>query len=360
MIYRERFWEEDYWTRFGERVWYLFKVSTSLIGILGNDESTPYVELTAKLAKYIVEKLSEYVEVEEPVGSSVIGAELVTEYMRSLADFAIGKDYTVTLAWVFRNITFEYARASFDQISEDPRRFDYLADILGLRVIYEPPELLTGGEIDLSLYHAPGHMDHVELSLRAKSLGKGRFKYVVTLTDKFVPEESSIGALIVRLGLLAWEMLRRKPGIMAIYDTIDARTTYLELATSRIPPKATEVIESHGIGVLGDGRIFIFKREYVDTDGNIIVVVESETYTMGTPVHKACKETVYSWKGPLIHIHKFCTQTDLLLQETKYEIEDTDRKINVVEFVRGIQPYIFLGLWDLILYDDKTMLYTRI
>jgi len=203
-------------------------------------------------------------------------------------------------------------------------------------------------------------MDHVELSLRAKSLGKGRFKYVVTLTDKLVPEESSICALIVRLGLLAWEILRRKPGIMAIYDTIDARTTYLELATSKIPPKAAEVIESHGIGVLGDGKIFIFKKEYIDTDGNIIAVIESDTYTVGVPVPKACKEAVYSWKGPLIHIHRLCTQTNLLLQETKYEIENTDRKINVVEFLRGIQPYIFLGLWDIILYEDKTILYSRI
>ncbi len=362
MVYTEKFWLDTYWIRFGERVWRLFKTSTVLIGMLGTDESARYVELTAILTKYLVEKLSEYVELEEPEASGAVGAALITEYMRSIADFAIGKDPTVTLAWVFKNITFEYARASFDTIAEDPRRFDYLADILGLRVIYEPPELLTGGEIDLSLYHAHGYLDKIKINPGVISLGGSRFKYVLRITDEFKPEEESIGSLIIKLGLLAWEILRRKPGILAIYDTVDARSTYLELATGKIPPRSAEIVESLDLGVLGDGKIYTVKDEHMNDKGEINIVFESDQYTVGVPMPRACRDVVYGFKGPLVYSGDLCLESDILLREYKYEInEPSSKKTSVIEFLRGIQPYVFLGLWDFLLTDKgDIILYTRI
>ncbi len=362
MVYTEKFWQDTYWIRFGERVWRLFKTSTTLIGMLGSDESVRYVELTAVIAKYLVEKLSEYVEMEEPESSGAMGAALITEYMRSVADFAIGKNPTVTLAWVFRNITFEYARASFESITEDPRRFDYLADILGLKVIYEPPELLTGGEIDLSLYHAPGYLDHITIHPGVVSLGGGRFKYILRITSEFKPEEESVGSLIVKLGLLAWEILRRKPGILAIYDTVDARSAYLELASGKIPSKAAEIVESLGLGVLGDGKIYTVKEESMNDKGEINIVFHSDQYTVRVPMPKACRDAVYGFNGPLVYAGAICLESDILLRENKYTIKDpAEKKTSIVEFLRGVQPYIYLGLWDIMITErGSIILYTRI
>ncbi len=360
MVFREKFWEDSYWSNFGSSVWLLFKTSTLLLNILGSDESARYVEKTALLAKYIVEKLSEFIDIEEPEEPGARGADLVTLYMRMMADLAIGKNPTVTLAWIFRNISFEYARASFETIRDDPRRFDYLANILGLRVIYEPPELLTGGEIDLSLYHAPGYLDNLVFKARAESLGGGRFKYILEIGEKVDLEKQSVGALIVRLGLLSWEILGRKPGIFSIYEATDARTMYLELASTKIPTRARELVEEKDIIALGSDKIYFFKDEYIGENSSINLVYESDTYQAGVPMPKACSRSIYSFKGPLVFTTSLCASTDLLLRETKVEMGKEERKTNIVEFLRGIHPYIFLGVWDLLILEDKILLISRI
>ncbi len=360
MVYRERFWEDEYWSRFGSNIWLLFKTSNLLLQTLGTDESASYVEKTALLTKYIVEKLSEYVDIEEPEPPGATGADLITYYMRMIADLAIGKNPTVTLVWVLRNISFEYIRASFDTVREDPSRFDYLANILGLQVVYEPPELLTGGEIDLSLYHAPGYLDNIVLKPRAESTGGGRFKYVLEITENINFEKQSIASLIIRLGLLSWEILRKKPGIFSIYETTDARSTYLELASAKIPSRAVELVEEIGLNVLGTGKIYIFKDEYLGENSSINLVYETDTYQVSVPVPKACLEALYELRGPLVFSGDFCLSTDILLKDTKYELGDVKRKTNVVEFLRSIHPYIFLGLWDLVFLGNKILLVSRI
>lgn len=360
MVYNEIFWEDSYWARFGENVWRLFKISVELASILGKDEALDYVNTTALISKYIVEKLSEHVELEEPEPPGVRDAFLVTEYMKAIADFAIGKNPTVTLAWVMRNITYEYIRVHFESVYEKPERFDYLANILGLEQIYEPPELLTGREIDLTFYHAPGYLDHIDIKPGVEHAGGGRFRYVLEIRDNPVFEKASIGSLIAKLGLLSWEILRRKPGILSIFETTDARNLYLELAISKIPPQASEIIESRSIHVLGDGRIYYFRDERIESDGTLKLIFVSDQYNVGVPIPKACRDVVYELKGPLVYIYEVCLETDLLLRENKHSISDeSSRKINVVEFLRGIQPYVFLGLWDLVFKDDKFIVFSR-
>ncbi len=360
MVYEEHFWEDDYWSRFGKEVWRLFKVSSELIGVLGKDEATDYVNTAAMLSKYIVEKLSEHVEIEEPEPPGVRDALLVTEFMKTIADFAIGKNPVTTLAWIMRNITYEYIRVNFESIYEKPERFDYLVNILGLEQIYEPPELLTGREIDLSFYHAPGYLDNTDILPGVEHAGGGRFRYVLKIRDRPDYEKMSIGALIVKLGLLSWEILRRKPGILSIFETTDARTLYLELAATKIPPQATEIIESKGIHVLGDGRIYYFKDEKFEPDGGITITLISDQYNVGVPIPKACRDSIYELRGPLVYIYEICLETDLLLRENKYSLsKEPSKKLNVVEYLRGIQPYIYLGVWDLVFKDNKFIVVSR-
>jgi hypothetical protein len=196
----------------------------------------------------------------------------------------------------------------------------------------------------LSIYHAAGFLDKPAFDVGAISLGGGRFRYVLKVTDTFKPSEEGIGSLIVRLGLLAWEVLRRKPGILAIYDTVDARSTYMELAIGKIPPKSAEIIESRDIGALGDGKIFTFKDDRIDEKGNIIVTFQSDDYKVEVPVPKACRDAAYTFKGPLVYKNSVCTETDILLKDNKYNISETNNKLNAIEFLRGIQPHIFLGV----------------
>ena len=361
MVYEEKFWEEDYWSRFGTSVWALFKISVELLNILKEDECVPYVNTVIQLTKHIVEKLSEYVEIEEPEPPGARDAMLVTQFMRTLADFAIGKNPTVTLAWVFRNVTFEYVRASFNTIYEKPERFNYLASILDLKQVYQPPELLTGGEIDLSFYHLNGYLENPIIEPLVEPASGGRFKYILRIRDKPDFGKSGVGALIVRLGMLAWEILREKPGILAIFETVDARSLYFDLARSRIPARATEIVESLAIHVLGDGKIYRFREEKVEADGTITLTFVSDEYNMGVPIPKSCRNVVYEFKGPLVHAYEFCQETDLLFRENKYEVSgEAKKKMNVVEFLRGIQPYLFLGVWDMFYLGDKFILFSRI
>ncbi len=355
------FWREEYWSRFARDVWRLFIISNELASILGHDEAAGYVEATALLTKHIVEKLSEYVEVEEPEHPGVTGAMLVSEYMKSLAEYAIGKNPVVTLAWVFRNITFEYARANYEEIREKPERFDYLAEILGLEPVYEPPELLTGGEIDLRLYHAVGHLDNVVFEPGSEHLGGNRFRYVFRIKDMIDYGKASIAALIIRLGMLSWEILHSKPGILSIFETTDARSMYLELASTKIPPLAHEIVETRGINVLGDGKVFYIRSERIDSDASINMEFFSDTYDVNVPMPKACRSAVYRINGPLVYSYDLCLSTDILLKENSYGFGDDARnRLNIVEFLRGIQPYVYLGVWDLVFIDDKILLYTRI
>ena len=361
MVYDEKFWEEDYWSRFGSEVWSLFKTAVELTSVLREDECLPYVNAVINVSKNIVEKLSEHVELEEPEPPGARDATLVTEFMRKIAGFAIGKNPTVTLAWVFRNVTYEYVRSSFDSIAEKPERFDYLASILGLKQVYQPPEILTSGEIDLSLYRISDYMENITIETSVEPGSGGRFKYVLRVRDKPELEKSSIGSLIIRLGMLAWEILRSKPGILAIFETVDARTLYLDLARSRIPARSTELVEALALHVLGDGKIYRFREEKIESDGSITLTFISDDYNVGVPIPKACRNVVYEFKGPLVHVYELCEETDLLLRETKYSVGDSvKKKFNVVEFLRAIQPYIFLGVWDTALIGDKFIIFSRV
>jgi hypothetical protein len=98
MVYGERFWEDTYWSSFGVRVWRFFKTCASLMDMLGTDESSKYVELATLISKHLVEKLSEYVKLEEPESPGAVGGGAYHEVHEGLADFSIGKDPTVTLA----------------------------------------------------------------------------------------------------------------------------------------------------------------------------------------------------------------------------------------------------------------------
>uniref|UniRef100_A0A7C4DAC5 Uncharacterized protein n=1 Tax=Staphylothermus marinus TaxID=2280 RepID=A0A7C4DAC5_STAMA len=354
MVYEDKFWEEEYWSVFGSRVWRIFKICNELIPIIGKDESIEYINTITQLSKYIVEKLSEKVEIEEPEDIGLKDIQLVIEFMKSIADIAIGKNTTVTLAWITRNITYEYIRANFTTIREKPDRFDYLASILDLTKLYDPPDLLKTSEVDLTMYHATGYLDNVEIESSIESVKGGRFRYVVKIRDKVNYEKDSLGSLIIRLGLMAWEILRRKPGIFSIFETIDPRNMYLEIARSRVPVKAHEIVETKSIQILGDGKVYSFKDEKIETDGSITITLASDQYSTSVPMPVACRTSVYELKGPLVYAYNFCQETDLLFKNTRYLIENEFRnRFNVVEFLRGIQPYIFLGLWDQIFIENS-------
>jgi len=362
LVYEEQFWISKYWSKFAGDVWSLFKVSVELLGLLGSEEETSkYINLSALLTKHIVEKLSKYVEVEEPPSPGVKDAYLVVEFMKKISDFAIGKNPVVTLAWIFKNITYEYARVNFVSIAEKPERFDYLAKILELEEKYTPPEILTGREIDLTFYHAKGYLDHVELKVTIEHFGKGRFRYAVMFIDKPDFEKDSLASLIIRLGLLSWELLRSKPGILSIFDTVDARAQFLELAQSKIPSKAREIVESRPIRAVGDGKIFSLAEERIAPDGSILFKLVSDQYGVTVPMPKACRDVIYEYRGALVNVYEVCVETDILLRETKYSFSEQPlRKLNVIEYMRGIQPFIYLGLWDILYYSDKHILITRI
>lgn len=355
LVYEDKFWEDEYWSGFGSRVWRLFKVGVELLSIVGKDESSSYINTVVQLSKSIVEKLSERVEIEEPEDVGARDVMLVVEYMRSLAELAIGRDSTVTLAWVFRNTTFEYARASFTSIRERPERFDYLANILDLEKVYEPPDLLKSGEVDLSFYHATGYLDNVEIESSVEPMKGGRFRYIVKFRDRVDYERDGLGSLIVSLGLMSWETLRSKPGILAIFETIDPRSMYLEIARSRVPTKALEIVETRAIQALGDGKIYSLREERVEPDGTITITLASDQYSAGVPLPVACRAAVYELRGPLVYSYDFCQETDLLFRNTRHIFEKEHRnKYNVVEFLRGIQSYLFLGLWDQIFIDNRS------
>jgi len=360
VVYEERFWEDEYWSRFGSGVWLLYKLSIEVSALLKNDESLPYVNLIAELSKNIVEKLSEHVELEEPESPGGRDVSLVIEFMRRVAEYAIGKNPTVTLAWVMRCITYEYARASFTSIAEKPERFAYLAEILGMERVYQPPELLTGGLVDLALYRFKGYLEKplIEAGVEVKS--GGRFRYAIRISEKLDTSKASIGSLIVWLGLTSWELLRSKHGILAMFETTDARALYIDIARTRVPVKAVEITERLGLQVMGDGRIFKLRDERISGDRSITLTYVSDEYSVGIPMPKACRDVVYEFAGPIVQIHEFCSEADMLLREVKWSINSSvKRKVNVVEFMRGIQPYIFLGLWDLVLLDNGFVLLTR-
>lgn len=362
MVYDEQFWLDKYWSKFAGDTWGLFKISVELLGLIsGEEEVSRYVNLSAQLSKHIVEKLSRYVEVEEPPAPGVKDAYLIVEFMKKISEFVIGKNPVVTLTWIFKNITFEYARVNFVSIAEKPERFDYLAKILELEEKYTPPEILTGREIDLTFYHAKGYLDHVELSGLVEHFGKGRFRYAILITDKPDFEKDSLASLIIRLGLLSWELLKSKPGILSIFDTIDAKAQFLEMAQSKIPSKAREIVDSKPIRVIGDGKIFSLAEEKVGPDGSIVFKLTSDQYGVTVPMPKACRDALYEYRGALVNVYEICVETDILLRETKCSFsEQPARKLNVIEYMRGIQPFVYLGLWDIIFQGDKHLLITRI
>jgi len=361
MVYDQPFWMDSFWSSFGTFVWRLFKISTELSSIIGSDESTEYINTIALISKHIVEKLSEHVDIEEPEEPGARDAYLVSEFMKNMAELAIGKNPVTTLAWVMRNITFEYARVNFEPIYEKPERFDYLSKMIGLELVYQPPELLTGREIDLSFYHLPGYLDNVEIEPSVDHAGGGRFRYVLKIREKTDFEKSSIGALIARLGLISWDLLRHKPGILSVFETTDARSMYLELAVSKIPPQASEIIESRAIHVFGDGKIYYFRDEKMGPDGSIHITFQSDQYNVSIPMPKACRDSLYELKGPLVYVYEICVESDMLLREYKYGFgKEPVKKLNIVEYLRGIQPYIFLGLWDIVSIDNRFMLISRI
>lgn len=362
MVYEDRFWEDEYWTSFASRVWRLFKICNELIPILGRDESIEYINTVTQLSKRIVEKLSEKVEVEEPEDTGLRDIQLIIEFMKTLAELSIGRDTTITIAWIMRNITFEYARSSFTTIRERPDRFDYLTNILDLVKIYDPPELLKTSEVDLTLYHANGYLDNVEVEPSIESTKGGRFRYIVRIRDRVDYEKDGLGSLIIRLGLISWEILRSKPGILSIFETIDARNMYLEMARSRIPTKASEIIETRSIQALGDGKIYSFRDEKIEHDGAITITLVSDQYSASVPLPVACRTSVYELKGPLVYAYNFCEETDLLFRNTKYSIDNEYRaRFNAIEFLRGIQPYIYLGVWDQVfISNNKFIIISRI
>lgn len=361
MVYQEQFWLDKYWSDFGKKTWRLFKTSVELLGVLGeSDEASKFVNLAALLAKHIVEKLSKHVDVEEPEFSGSKDAYLVVDFMKEIADFAIGKNPTVTLTWLLRNVSFEFVRVNFNTVMEKPERFDYLIKILGFKEIYTPPEILTGREIDLTFYHAPGYLDNVEVKTGVEHVGKGKFKYIIELIDKPNFENNSLASLITRLGLLSWEILRSKPGILSIFETVDAKAQFLELAQTKIPSKSREIVESRSIHALGDGRVYHIAEERVTPEGSILIKLVSDQYNVGIPMPKACRDAVFEFKGAIINVYEVCLETDIVLRETKHSYSSEPvRKLNVIEYIRGIQPLVYLGLWDIVYINGKHMLIAR-
>ncbi len=360
MPFQPRFWEDKFWVSLGERLWALFELARATLELVEGDDSEPYVRAAAVISKKLVEGIGEKFELEEPVVGELTGARLVTEYMRLLSSFSIGRDEAVTLAWTTRFITAEYAFASFDFFSEKPENFDRWVALTGAEVFYEPPAIFRGGEIDLTIYHYPGYLDNPSIEASAEHAGEGRFRYRVRIVEAGGGRES-IGALLAKIGLVAWATLHDMPGILSVFRATDARSIYLERAATRIPSEAQELYESMNIGSLGDSKPFFFVAEGVDRDGRVWMEYRCEPEKLGYPVPRKCSDAVYLIKGALVWRERLCLETNLTLTKTEHRIEASEQgRINVLEMLRGLSPYIFLGLIDVVkLGGKKFMLVSR-
>ncbi len=361
MPFEPKFWEDSFWVSLGNRVWYLFEYAVRSLDVLGDDDSGEYVRACAELSKGIVEKLSEYFELSEPVVPEMGGAEAVIEFMRNLAEFCIGRDHAITLAWTTRFITIEYVLASYPILKSKPDYLDKLFEILGSDVVYEPPSLFRSGEIDLTVYGFPGYLDDVSIEVSSVRKDKEQFVYKVLFRDKsFNVDKQSLGSLLIKLGLLAWHILSRKPGILSIFETTDARTIYLERASTRIPSEARDSMESIDLGFFGDGRKFYFEDEYIGEGGHVIVY-RSDPYKAAYPIPKACKEAFYYIKGGVVYKKSICMETTLTLSKTTQSFsEQPGWKANILQFLRTLSPYIFLGIVDIVkLKSDQWVLVMR-
>ncbi len=360
MPFRPRFWEDGFWVNLGERLWGLFELARATLELVEGDDSEPYVRAAAVVSKRLVELIGEKFELEEPVLGEFTGARLVTEYMRLLASFSIGRDEAVTLAWTTRFITAEYALASYEFFKEKPENLDRWIALTGAEVFYEPPALFRGGEIDLTIYHYPGYLEDPVIEPRAEHAGEGKFRYRVRITEKPGGRES-IGGLLAKIGLVAWATLHDMPGILSVFRATDARTIYLERAGTRIPSEAAELYDTMGMASLGDGKPYYFTGEGVDRDGRVWLEYASEPEKLGFPVPRKCSNSVYEIKGALVIRERLCLETNLSLTKTSYTIEATElQRLNVLEALRCLSPYIFLGLIDVVkLGGKKIMLVSR-
>ena len=362
MSFEPKFWEDKFWEETGNRVWYLFEYAVRSLDVLSDDDSGEYVRACAEISKGIVEKLSEYVDLSEPTIPEMSGAEAVIEFMKNLAELCIGRDYAVTLAWTLRFITIEYLLASYPVLKDKPEYIDKLFDILGSDVVYEPPAMFRTSEIDLTVYGFPGYLDNVSIETTSVRKGREGFVYKLVFRDKNPDiDKQSLGSLLVKLGLLSWHLLSRKPGILSIFETTDARTVYLERASTRVPVEVRDSVDSLGLAFLGDGSIFYYVDEYIGGENRHTIVYHSEQLKPGQPMPRACKDAYYVIKGGIVYKKRFCIESNISLDKTVYDVsEQLDWRTNILQFLRTLSPYIFLGIVDVVrIKNDQWLLIMR-
>ncbi|GEM_PF-2041775 len=363
MPFEPKFWEKRFWTDTGNRVWRLLELARLSLDVLKGDESEEYIRASAVLSKAIVEKISEEYELEEPELPELSGADAVTEYMKQLADTAIGRDEAVTLAWTIRFTTLEYIFASYPVLKAKPELLDTLLDFLGSDLVYDPPNIFKSGDIDLTIYAFKGYLDNVDLVIDIVHEGKEQFRYRLKIIDKETdPSKQGLGSLLVKLGLVSWYIISRRPGLLTIYRSPDIRSVYLDRAGTRIPSVARELVDSMGVVFLGDGSPFHIDSETVSGNGQHIVIFSSEQYKPSFPMPKACKDSVYTVHGGIFSRKGLCVETNITLSEANYSFtEESNWRVSAIELLRSLSPYIFLGVIDVVrLSNDQWIIFTRI
>ncbi len=363
MPFEPRFWEDKFWRGIGERVWTLLEYARHSLDVLKGDESEEYIKASALISKTIVEKISEEFELSEPEIPELSGADAVTEYMKLLAEMAIGRDEAITLAWTLRFITLEYLYASYPVLKAKPELADELLGRLGSDLVYDPPSMFKTSDIDLTIYAFKGYLDNINVTADIVREGGEKFRYKLVIRDKEAdPEKQSLGSLLVKLGLLSWYIMAARPGLLTIYRTTDVRGVYLDRAGTRVPSAARDLVDEVGVVFLGDGSPFTFFREYIGEKGAHIIEFTSEQYKPSFPVPKACKESVYVVHGGIIRRRNLCVEANITLSKVNYILgEESEWKTSAVEFLRGLSPYIFLGVVEVVrLQNDEWILITRV